>query len=134
MMVVVAVSAIVIAGGIEGRRFHRFSKYYEARAVEAGLRAKIAQKSANEYVQEHAHLSAQFRNTESQLKEFPNDPFLVDALSKDLASLKELQANDAEFIKQSTRFAQYFAGLNRKYERAARYPWLPVEPDRPAPE
>ena len=27
----------------------------------------------------------------------------------------------------------YHAGLQAKYERAARYPWLPVEPDRPEP-
>lgn len=30
--------------------------------------------------------------------------------------------------------AEYHAGLRRKYERAARYPWLRVEPDPPAPE
>jgi hypothetical protein len=27
----------------------------------------------------------------------------------------------------------YHAALARKYERAARYPWLPVEPDPPQP-
>ncbi len=26
------------------------------------------------------------------------------------------------------------SGLRAKYERAARYPWLPVEPDPPEPE
>jgi hypothetical protein len=30
--------------------------------------------------------------------------------------------------------AEYEAALRRKYERAARYPWLPVEPDPPEPE
>jgi hypothetical protein len=29
--------------------------------------------------------------------------------------------------------AERFAALARKYERAARYPWLPVEPDPPEP-
>jgi hypothetical protein len=29
--------------------------------------------------------------------------------------------------------AAYDAVLARKYERAARYPWLPVEPDPPQP-
>jgi hypothetical protein len=28
----------------------------------------------------------------------------------------------------------HFADLRRKYEHAARYPWVPVEPDPPAPE
>ena len=30
--------------------------------------------------------------------------------------------------------AVYHDGLRRKYERAVRYPWLPVEPDPPMPE
>jgi hypothetical protein len=30
--------------------------------------------------------------------------------------------------------AHHHASLARKYERAARYPWLPVEPDPPEPE
>ena len=30
--------------------------------------------------------------------------------------------------------AEHEAALRRKYERAVRYPWLPVEPDPPAPE
>jgi hypothetical protein len=32
------------------------------------------------------------------------------------------------------RLADYHEDLARKYERAARYPWLPVEPDPPEPE
>ncbi len=42
-----------------------------------------------------------------------------------------------EWERQSaTRFAQaiaYHAAMARKYRRAARYPWLPVEPDPPEP-
>jgi hypothetical protein len=34
----------------------------------------------------------------------------------------------------SKPLAGYYAGLWRKYEHAARYPWLPVEPDPPEPE
>src|SRR5436309_1037307 len=30
--------------------------------------------------------------------------------------------------------AAYYAALRRKYERAARYPWLPVAPDPPPPQ
>ena len=30
--------------------------------------------------------------------------------------------------------AIYHAALRRKYERAARYPWLPVPPDPPEPK
>ena len=31
------------------------------------------------------------------------------------------------------RRADYHGAMRRKYERAARYPWLPVEPDPPEP-
>ena len=31
------------------------------------------------------------------------------------------------------RRGDYHAAVQAKYERAARYPWLPVEPDRPEP-
>jgi hypothetical protein len=31
------------------------------------------------------------------------------------------------------RRGDYHAALQAKYERAARYPWLPVNPDRPEP-
>jgi hypothetical protein len=31
------------------------------------------------------------------------------------------------------KHVERWAALARKYERAARYPWLPVEPDPPAP-
>src|SRR5262245_48388973 len=33
----------------------------------------------------------------------------------------------------SRRRQEYHAQLRRKYERAARHPWLPVPPDPPAP-
>src|SRR5437763_13286762 len=32
------------------------------------------------------------------------------------------------------QWASYHAALRRKYEHAASYPWLPVEPDPPPPE
>jgi hypothetical protein len=37
-------------------------------------------------------------------------------------------------LRSSAWLAAYHAELRRKYEHAARYPWLPVEPDTPEPE
>ncbi len=43
--------------------------------------------------------------------------------------------NIARFIHDlDFRLAAHYAGLKRKYERAARYPWLSVTPDPPEPE
>jgi hypothetical protein len=36
--------------------------------------------------------------------------------------------------KSARRRAEHYQRLESKYERAARYPWLPVEPDPPMPE
>jgi hypothetical protein len=37
-------------------------------------------------------------------------------------------------VKDSARFLAYFKQLRPKYERGARYPWLPVPPDPPEPK
>jgi hypothetical protein len=37
----------------------------------------------------------------------------------------------SDSIKASQKQADYHGRLRRKYERAARYPWLPVAPDPP---
>lgn len=34
----------------------------------------------------------------------------------------------------ASRLCDYYDGLEKKYRRAARYPWLPVAPDPPVPE
>ena len=38
-----------------------------------------------------------------------------------------------EMFASEQRRADYHGAMRRKYERAARYPWLPVEPDPPEP-
>jgi hypothetical protein len=35
---------------------------------------------------------------------------------------------------RAVRFANYYENLKNKYERAARYPWLAIEPDPSAPD
>ena len=37
-------------------------------------------------------------------------------------------------VERTQRRVEYADQLRLKYEHAARYPWLPVEPDRPQPE
>lgn len=37
-------------------------------------------------------------------------------------------------MSSSTKKIEYYLGLERKYRRAARYPFLPVEPDPPIPD
>jgi hypothetical protein len=37
-------------------------------------------------------------------------------------------------LKYLTSSSKYHADMRRKYERAARYPWLPLSPDPPSPK
>ena len=37
-------------------------------------------------------------------------------------------------VETPRREVEYYAKLKEKYEQAARFPWLPVEPDPPLPE
>jgi hypothetical protein len=41
---------------------------------------------------------------------------------------------DAQRVARGEQMAAYHRGLRLKYERVARYPWLPVVPDPPVPE
>jgi hypothetical protein len=45
-----------------------------------------------------------------------------------------MAAKIAKWEKSKDRRIAFHASMYRKYERAARYPWLAVEPDPPEPE
>jgi hypothetical protein len=47
-------------------------------------------------------------------------------------TIEELMHLDRDYHRMTDR-ADHHASLVRKYEHAARYPWLPVEPDPPEP-
>ena len=46
----------------------------------------------------------------------------------------ESPARTKSLLTVTSRMADYWGTLKSKYERAARYPWLRVEPDPPMPE
>jgi hypothetical protein len=49
------------------------------------------------------------------------------------SNLEAARGNDSENRKYK-RIADHYLALRRKYERAARYPWLPVAPDPAEPK
>jgi hypothetical protein len=44
------------------------------------------------------------------------------------------EGGDRQRVARGEQMAAYHRNLRIKYERAARYPWLPVEPDAPVPD
>jgi hypothetical protein len=66
------------------------------------------------------------------------------ALAEDQADSEQLSLSyadeargpngDRQRVARGEQMAAFHRALRAKYERAARYPWLPVEPDPPVPD
>ena len=59
------------------------------------------------------------------------------ALKSRLGSTSEMSAETGQLYRDYERMrdrADHHAAMAHKYEHAARYPWLPVEPDPPEPD
>lgn len=118
MMIVVAMGALSLWGAMETRRLHRWSSYYRQRAANA-------QKGETEQRRRIARAVQAIRDLEVLLGE--NPPKGKDFFRRAIKSLKADIARRPEGV-------SYYARLRRKYERAARYPWLAVEEDPEEPE
>lgn len=68
------------------------------------------------------------RDPISSRRKFLSNPDDPDESSRDLAS----EWRSAMTV--NTHYIKYYEQLKLKYERAARYPWLAIEPDPPRPE
>jgi hypothetical protein len=104
LMLVVAVTALAMGGGVWGYRMWRLSCYYAGRVEVAQADERSLRQLAIRYV-----------NASQRTQD---------------GSLADHQRNIAAHL---TELANTHAYLARIYERAARYPWLPVEPDPPEP-
>jgi hypothetical protein len=105
LMALVAVVAILLAGGIVGRRWWDFSTRARYHAVQAWANSV---ESANQY--ELAYDDIRSGNGEASARTF------------------------AEQGSNLHKASFYHDALRRKYESAMRRPWLPVPPDPPSPE
>lgn len=58
----------------------------------------------------------------------------VEASASEIVSIVMLEHADGAIEFDSWPRHRWHKDLQKKYERAARYPWLPVEPDPPEPK
>lgn len=121
LMIAVAVVGLVAWGGIEVRRLGRLSSDYRRRASSAALvrSALLKIHTAAE------KLAPVVQETLESTKRY--DPDEVPAIEQRLAGIISDRDKSAVEI-------DYWSNLQTKYEHAARYPWLPLEPDPPAPK
>ena len=112
-MIAVAVVGLLIGGCIGGVRLKRWHDHFLHRARYHAL-MEVANWKA-----EHAH-------HELGLQFYGLDP--------GSESVRAVRAKGSRNIAFFSRMAIYHAAMDRKYEYAARHPWLQVEPDPPPPE
>jgi hypothetical protein len=61
------------------------------------------------------------------------DAYQADTLALERRAAKGLTAKEAELLAFGHRMMEYLARQQARYERAARSPWRPAEPDPPPP-
>jgi hypothetical protein len=113
-MIVVAIAGLVMGVGVWGYRMWRLSRFY------AGA-AQMHRAFAGSYVRHAAFDLQRAHDVEMILAAHPPN---------ERALLSNLWAAQC---RKDAEMATYCATLARKYECAASYPWLPVEPDPPEP-
>jgi hypothetical protein len=129
-MVAVAMIAIAISGIFWGLKMRRLSRSF-------ALKARINKQSETSCRQ----FEAWSRDTAEAWKGFQRlrgDPANLDpSIPKD-DRLREREERNATAMRKAEadwgNKADHYAAMYRKYDRAARYPWLTVEPDLPEPK
>jgi hypothetical protein len=156
LMVVVAVAALLIFAGLWSSRMARMARIYRAEATRHTLmqttfaRAKVFQERRLASLESDAGRkkeawAASVRREEERIQGLPRDSkrraAYEEVISENARIFEASQRRWAKFIdmqssdlKHSDELIEYHTFLVEKYERAARYPWLPVEPDPPEPE
>jgi hypothetical protein len=115
LMAAVAVVALLIGGSLEYARLKTLGREYAGRAINARRSMEPARRSlgwSHERWMAECRRFDQIEQASGGWYKFPRPP-------------------SPEWAKT---LVAYWEPVVAKYERAARYPWLPVEPDPPRPE
>lgn len=115
MMAAVAVAALVIGGSLEYARLGSLGREYVGRAINARRALNYASRSAG-WTEETWR--AEVRR--------------IDEMER--ASDGWFKIGRPTHPARARRQVAYWGPIVAKYERAARFPWLAVEPDPPRPE
>jgi hypothetical protein len=119
-MVAVAVVALLAGGLVGGYRLKRRRDYFLSRIYYHNLMASLCRDFAHPL---HSSDSKDFIGT------------LLQDVPPELPSVEELTAGMVRIMREShgdlSELGDFHKAMACKYRHAARYPWLPVEPDPP---
>jgi hypothetical protein len=125
-MIAVAVVAIVAGGLIETRRLRRQGRLY---GTWAALHTQLEQQ--NQELLAHSRRMVSMEESRTAPARSKESPFFSEESIRMMdESIEEMRARIAYHEERS----RYHAALKQKYERAARYPFVPVPPDPPEPK
>jgi hypothetical protein len=127
MMFVVAVFGVVLGGWLEVSRLIRIATARRRDAASYAASAALARKFARQYSSTASQYSWM---AEESLRAAESSGPANSALSEQLKQVASLRVSAAA---RYDRNADYWAIMNKKYERSARSPWFSVEPDPQPP-
>jgi hypothetical protein len=116
-MIAVAIIGLVLGGSLEFVRLKRLSRDYAGRAINARRALAYARMSAG---WSHERWLAECRRIEELERKWTT--------GHPMSMGRPFQPSVAR------AYIAYWEPILSKYERAAAYPWLPLEPDPPRPE
>jgi hypothetical protein len=126
MMVVVAIVALALGSTLWGLKMRRLARSY-------ALRASTAKQAETNYRGLETKVTRAVREIELGQKMIEPRPVREEPRFASIALDHQMRRalGLAAYLK---RLGDHHATLRRKYERAARYPWLTIEPGPPWPE
>jgi hypothetical protein len=125
-MIVVVVAGLLMGGIVGGLRLKRRRDDFAARARMYALREALCREGEASAWDVYAALRAAIGEMEKAQRRQPIEATSLTAITRHAQMTRE--SAEREFQE-----AAYFRALARKYQHAARFPWLPVEPDLDPP-
>jgi hypothetical protein len=122
-MILVAVAAVATGAEVMRRRRAEFL----SRAESSAARERFHQWDRDYQLEPVAEQQRKVDWLSRKVAEQPDDEPLRQLRDRFASDLSVLKAD----VDDAARSTAYDAAMRRKYERAARYPWLPVDRDPP---
>lgn len=127
LMVLVAVAALALGAEMTRRRGEAFAE--KAAEHAKAERAHRALADSQDYAAARSRRESEQEAAE-RAKVSPNDERHPEGADGALMQRAAMLAEEAKYTREHAAFHEK---LINKYQHAARYPWLPVEPDPPKP-
>jgi hypothetical protein len=131
MMIVVAIAAVALGANELRRRKDRYDSLrstheWRGRSSISSAEFHASTAAANEREVERLRAAVRSRNHASRPE--------AEAVAQITSNIEGAAAIERAAERQFRARARFHELLRKKYERAARYPWLVVEPDPPEPD